>query len=305
MQALPWLAHGAAFLLAAGLTLRIARCDTEGLLLAVHYATPWPLLAMLALVLALFWAFRRRLLAVGAFAVIGTGCAWAWIDASWKWNEPQTANAPLRFVYWNAAGPKERAPAVMDYLQELRADLIAVGECGSDEGKVAKLWNTRFPGRSVAVLRGECAVIADGSIRHANYGSLNRAGRYHVMKLTLRDHAITLILVDFDADVTRSRAPAFEKLRDVIASHRGESVLVMGDFNTPIDSPHFAMLRGPLRDAFEAAGRGPSETWPVPLPLLSLDHIWIHPSFRIVNAQLGWSGLSDHRPVIVDLEMHQ
>lgn len=75
-----------------------------------------------------------------------------------------------------------------------------------------------------------------------------------------------------------------------------------GDFNTPRESSHFRQLRKPMTHAFETAGRGLADTWPVPIPVLSLDHIWTTPGLRVVQCRLG-GGVADHRPVMADLAL--
>ena len=77
--------------------------------------------------------------------------------------------------------------------------------------------------------------------------------------------------------------------------------IVMGDFNTPIDSVWFDGARDDFTHAFEQAGRGMLTTWPAPAPLLAIDHIWLSRQFRIDCASIGWSWASDHRPIVTDV----
>jgi endonuclease/exonuclease/phosphatase (EEP) superfamily protein YafD len=76
-------------------------------------------------------------------------------------------------------------------------------------------------------------------------------------------------------------------------------LLVLGDFNTPTDSVHFADLRRHHANAFEQAGWGCIATWPSVAPVLSLDQIWVNAYLNVENARHPWTTVSDHRPVVV------
>ncbi|HSW44811.1 MAG TPA: endonuclease/exonuclease/phosphatase family protein [Phycisphaerae bacterium] len=98
-----------------------------------------------------------------------------------------------------------------------------------------------------------------------------------------------------------SRRERFGELDKLLRTLQNRQVVVMGDFNTPPDSTLFNPMRGRFDNAFEAADRGLHVTWPVPLPVLAIDQIWISRPAPLADCHLGWSARSDHRPVIVDL----
>ena len=47
---------------------------------------------------------------------------------------------------------------------------------------------------------------------------------------------------------------------------------------------------------------GFAPTWPVPCPVLSLDHVWASRSLAVRTCEQGWSLRSDHRPVLFTFE---
>jgi endonuclease/exonuclease/phosphatase family metal-dependent hydrolase len=107
--------------------------------------------------------------------------------------------------------------------------------------------------------------------------------------------------VDFDGDPRQTRRAPFEQLYQIVKPHVNEPLIVMGDFNTPIDSVFFEKLRGQLQGAFETAGSGNAATWPMVAPIMSLDHVWLSKHFRVVRCEHRTSIYSDHRAVVVDL----
>jgi endonuclease/exonuclease/phosphatase family metal-dependent hydrolase len=84
-------------------------------------------------------------------------------------------------------------------------------------------------------------------------------------------------------------------VRNAVASSAFEGPkLVLGDFNTPGDSVWFVGLRRNYSEVLETAGSGLLATWPFPVPLLGLDHIWVSSGLvpRCAGKRSGWR--SDH-----------
>ncbi len=48
--------------------------------------------------------------------------------------------------------------------------------------------------------------------------------------------------------------------------------------------------------AFATAGRGHHATWPVPCPLLAIDHVRVSRGLRVASCALPWTWRSDHLP---------
>jgi endonuclease/exonuclease/phosphatase family metal-dependent hydrolase len=103
--------------------------------------------------------------------------------------------------------------------------------------------------------------------------------------------------VDVASNPLRDRSPAFAMVEETMAPYVAGPLVVVGDFDTPRESVRFDSWRGPLVHAFEAAGSGWAPTWPVPLPVLALDHVWLSRSLTVRSCEHLWTTRSDHRPV--------
>jgi hypothetical protein len=290
-------ALGLSLVLLSGLALRIADEVRDPVLLGMRYATPWPVLGALAFTIAaLWWKGRRRCALV---ALSGAMAATAlWWSRSHRSHPPQHAPAEVRIAYWNAARPPARAPRAAEFAASLQADLLALGETGAGAGYVPKDWRDRFADRTVVPMRGGMMLITRGRATLLEHGLLGGSGNYGIVAVELDGFAWTVIVVDLFAIPWHPRQPAFDHLARLIAEHGGPRLIVLGDFNTPGDAPATAVLRRTMHDAFESAGHGWAETWPVPFPVLSLDHIWLSRDVRALRCEHGWGWLSDHRPVI-------
>ena len=96
-----------------------------------------------------------------------------------------------------------------------------------------------------------------------------------------------------------------QQLDDIAAHLSGPDearTILVGDFNTPLDSAYIAPLRKEMTNAFEASGSGCAATWPMPLPVLSLDQVWTTPSLRPVRCEHFGSWRSDHRAVVAEID---
>lgn len=80
---------------------------------------------------------------------------------------------------------------------------------------------------------------------------------------------------------------------------------MLGDFNITPWSPHFRAFieASGLSDC--AIGHGLDPTWPSQLLALGIriDHCFKSPHWRTLDARVGPSVDSDHRPMLVDLQL--
>ncbi|MGF1513315.1 MAG: endonuclease/exonuclease/phosphatase family protein [Elainellaceae cyanobacterium] len=111
-----------------------------------------------------------------------------------------------------------------------------------------------------------------------------------------------------------SRNRQLQGLGDYLAG-REEPLLVLGDFNTTMWSPYYKRFVRAANLANARRGFGLLPSWPTqrtfkgvsgPLALLfsvPIDHGLHSPSLEVVNIRLGAFTGSDHRPLVVDLNV--
>ncbi len=267
----------------------------------VYYATPLPILAIFSFMLGMIWLLSKRIRAAKFYFIFTSGCLIAWSYESFSLNSRALSPSNLKLFFWNAAHNK-RADEIVDYINRFNADVIGIVEAGTKTKKAKSVWKNAFPRHNVEILAGEMALITRGEILAKESGSLGKRGRFNLLKVTLNGEQFHVLLVDIDGDPLRSRAPAFGPLGKLIRSHSQDNLIVMGDFNTPLDSFLFDSFRQDLTHAFESGGNGFAATWPIPLPVLAIDHIWVSKKIKVVSCNLNWSRLSDHRSVVANIE---
>ncbi|MGA5420756.1 endonuclease/exonuclease/phosphatase family protein [Streptomyces lavendulocolor] len=97
-------------------------------------------------------------------------------------------------------------------------------------------------------------------------------------------------------------------LRDFAAAHRGRSVVLAGDFNATQDHAAFRSVldAGALHDAARLDGAARTGSWPqgaaLP-PYAQIDHVLVSADFSVRDARFLDVPRSDHRALLVDLEL--
>ena len=284
-----------------GLLLRLTARDSVDSFAVLFYATPWPVLSVLPLGEAAVWFARKRRSVAALLLALSAGCIAIWLTQSYF--PPRAAQQPsdLRVLFWNAEHPKKRLPTVIAKVSSANADLIGIAETEATKPADKQRWKNTFPTYSIHNLAGGLLFLSRSKSNLIESGPLGLGGDYHVLKTRVHGTDTIVIFANLSAAPFRSRRPAFERLNKVLGRYAGDEIILMGDFNTPRESVFFTELRKTMQHAFETAGSGFAETWPVPIPVLSLDHVWTSGQFTITGCKLGWWLVSDHRPVIVEL----
>lgn len=267
----------------------------------VYYSAPLPILAGVALLLGWLWRCERRNERAKICYAFALAAVLVWSYESLSWNGRAPSPGAVKVVCWNAAGNRD-AEGLARYVAGFNAEVIGIVEAGIRTKQVST-WQKEFPGQTVEKLSGGMALITKGKILASQSGSLGGRGRFNLVEISLRDMRVQLLLVDLDSDPFRSRLRAFASLVELLRAHAQDNLIVMGDFNTPEDSIFFEAFHEQLRHAFAAGGRGYAKSWPLPAPLLTIDHIWVSRKIDVLNCTLDWNTFSDHRPVVAELAL--
>ena len=292
----------ATVLLALALLLHLTVRDSVFGPSLLFYATPWPVMAAGAAATALFWRWKRRRLLAAMLAIFAIAALATWLQSSWQRHARPAARGALRVVHWNVSRPARGLPAIARWLRAQDADIITLAEGHSLRRSTLAQWQAELPEYEAAEFIGEMTFLVRGRIVSREDRVLAANSYYALIRAEVRGMPLTILQIDINASEIRSRAHAFTNLATIATPHFGENLLVLGDFNTPRVSALLDPLRVKMKQAFESAGNGLAETWPMPLPVLSLDQIWSSPALRALYCEHGHSLRSDHRAVIADFD---
>jgi vancomycin resistance protein VanJ len=305
----------AALMLLLLLALRITLRDRIVGLSGLFYLTPFPAQAAAWVGLAGILAAQKRFRWAAASMAAVASCSALWVSVSWVFNS-RTANGTenaLQLTCWNAARAKN-PKAVEKAVLQTRPDICALIEAGTAVIS-AERWKELFgPEYDALRLPGGMMIIVRGKVlpfdHEDDYRTAGRRARYAAVSVEVSPkrteastETLTLILCDIHSCPFYDKSIAFAKLRDVIDQCGSADPIVLGDFNTPLESVYFRELeRDGFSNAFLSAGNGFAETWGFGLPIVAIDQVWTKGTWRATHAEHeSWKG-SDHRPVQVLLD---
>jgi len=281
------------------------------------------LLPLVALLPAALFAAPRALapLMIATFVVVGPvmGMRTGWRQLP----SARPLGEPVRVVSYNVAGGEQMAGGLPGILYEMMPDVLAMQECGSKfASSLAGLrgWHHHVTGNLCLLSRHpiqRASVMDRSSLKAVGSGHVVRyiidtgAGRFELTNLHLETPRKGLERIDsFDIDSlrfnTRVREIESDLARRWVDAGQGESrlpIVVVGDFNTPVESRVYQEHWGDLRNAFSRTGIGLGVTRYSGWIHVRIDHILIGRGWHATSSVVGRDYGSDHRPVIADLTL--
>lgn len=300
-------AIAAAVVCLVGVGVRLSIRDSIDATGVVYYATPWPVLAALVMLVAGGLRLRNHSRWTRPVATVGLISLASWLFLSYSTSStPRLAPSALTCLSWNTDHGRAGWSRIAQTIRSEPADLVCLVEAGPTEPAHERFWQAAFPDHATGNLgSGILVLVRDGTIRQVGSGSIDGNARFRQFDVSCRGERLTVLVVDVRSTPWVSRRSALEKLVRLIKPLGDRPVLITGDFNTPSDSACFDTWRTPLKNAWEAAGNGFRPTWPVPLPMLDLDQCWGNRHVDFVHCRGGWSSWSDHRPLITTFTVNR
>ena len=277
--------------------------DAQPFWARVFYALPLPLAAALFVVAAMLWLGNRRRAMAGGCLLLSALTALLWTRGAYHTHACATDGAGLRVMTWNTARGLGGWSTVARRVAASDADIIGLVEAGGSGADRREFWAQHFPGYEVHLPGAGLAILTRGHLVQQRMLRLPGSSTCCEAWIEIEGRLMRLLLVDTVVRPFTDRRPVLSQVLELASSSPDTPTFVMGDFNTPVDSVWFEPLRADFVHAFEEAGNGWMATWPVPLPVLALDHVWVSREMRVRCARIGWTWTSDHRPVLVQVDL--
>lgn len=294
------LASLATLLLIAAVVVRFTIRDGMDGFLMLYFATPWPVIAGASLLCAMYWVRHGARFLAALLTVLSLVSVVLWLQSDWQWRNVPTTHGQLRIVHWNVDRPDWRQVWTFAWLAEQNADIIAIAEREPRQRDMAPRWETAFPGYKQVPQPGELLLLVRGEVLSTENEMLGERSYASTIRVRVRGREVTILQADVNGTPWVSRAKPFGQLMEIVHRHDKEQVILLGDFNTPLDSVDITPLRQELKNAFEAVGSGCAATWPMPVPVLTIDQIWSTSGLHPVRCQNVALWQSDHRAVVAE-----
>jgi endonuclease/exonuclease/phosphatase (EEP) superfamily protein YafD len=266
-------------------------------------------------------AFLRRRLLILISLASGLVAAWPVAGFNVPWSRltgPARVGEPFRVLTLNMHYSREAPASLEEFITANAPDVVAIQEWpGANRSglKAAPGWHThqtprlflasRHPIRSTVEL-GHDSMGEHASVAH--YELETPIGLVHVFSLhTATDrqgisdiiHESSKGPAEVRANSARRRGQC-EYVAGQAAACRGP-VVVVGDFNTPPESPIFPRVWSGYTDAFSSAGWGWGYTFVGAKTTVRIDHILAAEGWHVSGCRVGPKVGSPHRPVIAEL----
>ena len=286
------------------------------------------LLPLAVLVPAAFYYQRFLLWPLLAAGIIVVGPI-VGVRTGWRRLLPTPTGPQVRVVSFNTDAGDFIAEFLPDFLGQWQPDIVAFQECNSRLAAAVSMstgWNhhesqslcllSRFPIRSAEIMDRS----ALDRVKQSEANEIGGAGfvvrfvldspdgpiRVGSLHLETPRKGFEAAAVDNDFRRLRLNTQIREIESDLARRWVSEGtgpLIVLGDFNTPVESRIFQRHWGDLTDAFSAAGTGLGMTKYNGWIRARIDHVLASQEWRVTRAIVGPDTHSDHRPLIVDLTL--
>jgi len=285
------------------------------------------LLPVVVLAPVVAWLRPRHLLPLAAGTLIVLGPVMGF-RTGWRRLLPAPAGEHLRVVSFNADGGRLAAQLLPSMLDRWQAQIVGIQECGEELAAAARL----VPGWHLHVSRDLCFLsrypIRDSAVMDRS--GLDRikqsepdepGGAGYVVRFLLDGPRGPIRAANLHLETPRKgfeglmsgdrrRMENNTEIRGIEAKLAREWVtagagplLVLGDFNTPVESAFFRDEWGDLTDAFSVAGTGLGVTKHNGWIGARIDHVLASDEWHVDHAFVDDRKLSDHSALIVDLTL--
>ena len=236
--------------------------------------------------------------------MLSTATFLAWTFGSECVRRDRPIKSPeYRTAFWNVAHGYSGLDRVCAKLKSM--DLQAFGLVEADQHYILDLdrWRREFPEYDVVGTDFGGVFAVRGTIVSHQLHDLSSYSFCEEIALRMGNLELMVLLVDIASDLKRPREIPLRNLATLANTFGDRPLIIMGDFNTPDDSCWTAPLRANHHQAFRQRGTGYAATWPLPLPVLTLDQVWTNSQVEVSRCQNLWTFDSDHRPVVTSFSI--
>lgn len=284
-----------------GMIVRLTFRDRHLLTGLIYYVASPVSMVLLLLFSAVCLRRESRIKRRVAIGLIPVAACWAF-NAQWIENEAPEQSAPKpshRVMFWNVCEGKLGWSGVFDTIRKQDPDVIALAEAEGLKVHTDDFFEQHFPGYQRIYLPRRLLLLSRLPIVSRNRLRWVRGAVHESVVIESRQGPVTVVFSDVASAIWMHRKAPVESLVEATGKLAGP-VIVVGDLNTPVDSLFFDEFRHTYTNAFEGSGNGLHTTWPMPLPVIAIDHMWGNDWINFANARILWTLASDHRPLVAE-----
>lgn len=297
---------------ALGLIVRLTVKDSIALFDVFYHFLPPVVLAALAALCAGMLLKRRRFRTGIAVGIVMLECLVWWGTESWAHRSRDRLGRfePVRIMFWDVDGRHGSWESMLAKVQGAGPDFVALAEVRGGDREARRRLTQLAEGYGVGHPLDNMAYLTRLPVRGLR--TLEPALGSTITRLELRltgGDLIALYVVDMNNDPFTSRKQVLDTLVVMLWDDRDIPTILVGDLNLPADSVQLDALRRitiarhGLKNAAEEVGEGYLPTWPVPVPFMQRDQVWVNGRVHPLATKTEWVWRGSHLPVVLDFEI--
>jgi endonuclease/exonuclease/phosphatase (EEP) superfamily protein YafD len=207
----------------------------------------------------------------------------------------------VRVMHWNVWQNRRGVESLAIEINKQQPQVICLNEARSRVTHTIPQYSSYLRGTWYDCQDGNLVVLSRSPIQKLK--ALRDFGTQWLHVSIQSEHPFTLLLVDLRSTFTLFRRESLEHLLSHKKDWNPPPDLILGDFNTPVESFSVQSTLGSFyKDCYQIAGSGIGYTWPSFMPMMRIDLILARDPQSILRHHIGFTTLSDHRWQWVDFE---
>lgn len=261
----------------------------------VFYAFPLPIIFLISVILLVVFFYDKKLKIILSLAFLCLTFFWFknyyFLDNSDERNEKGKT-----LVLWNVNKQEDfNINQLKEITENKNIETIFLVEAIHEESDYKNKVEKELPDYKIEYLKGNMIVASKNKIETLNSIQINQDLNLNHIRVDNE----TYLLVDIYASPIHYKKDALNKVIEYATKNNID--VILGDFNTPYESVHFEKFKNNYT-SFRAYQNGFTATWPIGLPLLELDQIWLRSKLRPLRLEKSYYSCSDHAVLIGKFE---
>lgn len=218
-----------------------------------------------------------------------------------RWHRPPAQRPPgsIRVLHWNTAHGVLGVERIVRTMVADRPDIVLI----SEPPRPDMISDIAYHALDMEFIFSDAgmSLASHYPIKYLGTIDLPASAGWHALVET-DSGPVEFAAIDIVSRPELYRQPIMNKLAAWIDARTNNiPLVVMGDFNTPHDAASMRPVRNQLQFAYSLGGRGWPYTWPVPLPVYNIDHMWVSHDITVHDYNLKVARYSDHKRQLADI----
>lgn|GEM_PF-1710565 len=208
-----------------------------------------------------------------------------------------------KILYWNLA-KKKQLPIrhILEKANTYQPEILAFVEAPQKTLKNLDELKKVLPNYNFKTLKGAMLVASKGDIKLLNLEYVDDSHKANLIEIKFNSKTIKFILADLTANLLVNKK---KPMTFISGFAKNEAVdFIVGDFNTPYESVYFKAFKNDF-NSFHTYNNGLTATWPLGIPLLELDHIWLSNKHQPIQLHKFYNKASDHALLIAEYKLNR